>query len=131
MRDIKFRVWDKQRNEFLSAGCVLISVEPGIRPAENPQFLDILKDADRYRDRFILMQFTGLKDKNCKEIFEGDIVRKNYGPNEFDGNDLIEHGSVGWVDGGLWFIKKDHNFYNLRSMPLEIIGNIYENPELI
>ena len=61
-----------------------------------------------------LMQFTGLKDKNGKEIYEGDIVRQDYD------NALCE---VKFISGCFSPFKHDGQFV--------VIGNIYENPELL
>ena len=68
-----------------------------------------------------LMQFTGLHDKNGKEIFEGDICRQCFGGKETVGSVQIES-TRGAVLGGhtpIW----PHD--------VEVIGNIYENPELL
>jgi len=78
-----------------------------------------------------LMEFTGLKDKNGKEIYEGDVVRiSDDGATPLR---KIEH-----FKGGFWFmaIKTDWKFpINMiieeRLSQYEIIGNIYENPELL
>lgn len=76
----------------------------------------------------ILMQSTGLHDKNGKEIFEGDILFGHAGEDfweivEFD----IEEGK--WIRKDIWYNSKlDLSEYN-ESM--EIVGNIYENPELL
>ena len=69
------------------------------------------------------MQYTGLKDKNDKEIYEGDIVT-------VDGEIFY----VEWRGMGDWFIdpKKDAAFvFTPEIYDVEVIGNIYENPELL
>lgn len=78
-----------------------------------------------------LMQYTGLKDKNGKEIYEGDIVIY-----DTDGG---KKAKVIWKNGGFVFIYEDgienitsESWYAPHDIPLtEIIGNIYENQELL
>ena len=84
-------------------------------------------------DRFKLMQFTGLTDKNGKEIFEGDVVRCDkeewYKTDLFVGKDITkkpEHYEV---------VKWDFSLLDMRKNDYptywEIVGNIHENPELL
>lgn len=74
----------------------------------------------------ILMQSTGLVDKNGKEIFEGDIVHAY-------GEDTYLIGVIEYFDNA-YCIKSKNGIYNLlwtNAEQYEIIGNIYENPELL
>ena len=80
---------------------------------------------------FILMHSTGLKDKNDNEIYDGDIVRFeltdgfNYVTNE-DGVVTYKLGAFYVVNGLTEYLISDIN-----TNDLEVIGNIYENPELL
>lgn len=86
-------------------------------------------------ENIILMQSTGLKDKNGKEIFEGDIIRYN-----IDVVDIKRHQTLGFytvLDGregffgdgmSIDYFEEDAKEF---SKTAEIIGNIYENPELL
>ncbi len=99
------------------------------------KFVDICQQGDTERctemsvefDEIKLMQSTGLKDKNGKEIFEGDILGTK------DGllNGVVEYRS----DLGMWTnsLIRYNNFERLCNIAgdREIIGNIYENPEIL
>lgn len=87
------------------------------------------EDINRFRDCIIsnpssrMNQFTGLKDKNGKEIYEGDIIRVNGRNMEV----FFKDGYFGWGqehDG-------KYSFDPFDGEEVEVIGNIYENPELI
>lgn len=124
-RQIKFRVWDNELKMWVN--------NVGMKPN------NIL--ADGTEKRFCIMQFTGLYDKNGKEIYEGDIIRNDtYEEWEWRGVIKFSHGIFGaeWLQNiksqsmvGSWGQK--HNLRKLDDDILErqvIIGNIYENPEL-
>lgn len=67
-----------------------------------------------------IMQFTGLKDKNGKKIYEGDILENEDG----------EKGRIEFYQGGFIWKKKEYFPLSRWINKYEIIGNIYENPEL-
>lgn len=86
---------------------------------------------------FHLMQYTGLKDKNGKEIYEGDIVKCEHAISEICFGKIGYDGSFNGMTG--FYLKSwysdDRDFmelyYNFEPDNIEVIGNIYEHPELI
>ncbi|MEK4148950.1 YopX family protein [Robertmurraya sp. FSL W8-0741] len=79
-------------------------------------------------DGFIFMQFTELLDKYGKEIYEGDIVL--YDRNVHPSIDKL-HYVVEWRTNGYVLNGYHNDFDNFDSEMLEVVGNIYENPELL
>jgi len=116
-RKTKYRTWDKENKVMITFN--------------NMERCDVsFYEMARGEYGFILMQYTGLKDKSGKEIYEGDIV-SNGNKNKkyedifeiyFDRGEFLagcKRGIIGGKTLGFW------------SDNLEVIGNIYENPELL
>jgi len=119
-REIKFRAFDD--------GVMLYSHNNTINNSniQNEWFFNSI------REDAIVMQYTGLKDKNGKEIYEGDICTMfTDAPTEV----VFKDGAFGYDDQSWYFISFDQNQWFAwkegASDNIEIIGNIYENPELL
>jgi len=123
MREIKFRAWDSRLKVMIT----------NFKDAEDC-YLDEQGQLVRY-NTYILMQYTGLKDKNGKEIYEGDIV--------FSGEEkkcqmcgiykCRNRYPVVWNEEyHSWYLgEQGEGGAPYCNKPLEIIGNIYENPDLL
>jgi len=137
MRETKFRAWDKNGKQMYYPGdfppseettAHLISVDMegmGLLFDGQPIACDECGSfAYLTPDRYILMQYTGLRDKNGKEIYEGDIYFNDRWTGGCKGQ------AVEW-DGRGGFVCFCDGEYGENHEEVEIIGNIYENPELL
>lgn len=127
-RPIKFRVWDKKEKRILG---VFGFGDLYGHSVGNVTFLFDGKDVDNHD--FVFMQYTGLLDKDGKEIYEGDVVRfydrvwrVDFEMAAFTLIGLSEHRNP----DGSQFTNSDDLLGNYFKV-LEVIGNIYENPELL
>jgi len=150
MREIKFRAWDKKSKKMRQVTEIVFNTGFYLEPNDNTVKLiwvkgqDIINDKDiqlQRDDGFILMQYTGLKDKNGKEIYEGDIVTIHKHNYDF-GFKQDEIGQIKFIDGAFGFYRekneKEYFFNDLATENgygeldyYEVIGNIYDNPELL
>jgi uncharacterized phage protein (TIGR01671 family) len=141
MREFKFRVWHVEGKKLIYFPFMHITYD-GTLVFDTFKESNYLDETFDKTDKYVLMQYTGLKDKNGREIYEGDIVKLDDG---FIGE--VDYGCVGGcsfrlyetndeIEGGLrdldtaYDYKVINNEINLINGK-EIIGNIYENPKLI
>ena len=120
----KYRVWDKELQTMLDVS--LIDFKKGVLVGEHWEFGETNFMSF---DEIVLMQSTGLKDKNDKEVFVGDIIKCTKGcAHEV----YIEKEYAGTFIGGMpaVYLKGLGEGYAWTEHE-EIIGNIYENPELL
>lgn len=138
-REIKFRAWDVDNKKWIRSFRVYKSGKGlSIYSDKDGSTLGVNVDSSTY----ILIQFTGLLDKNGKEIYEGDIVNIRFRDN------IVGKPKFSWDKGVIkwnekssafkWFSveedSSDENNYWLThadSVGREVIGNVYKNPELL
>jgi len=102
MREIKFRAWDEFLQDMEYDVTYYKEAEGGVRP-------------------WVFMQYIGLKDVNKKEIYEGDMV------------ELLPYGIKGIItyEYGMFAVRERGFTHYLNEYNILILGNVYENPELI
>jgi uncharacterized phage protein (TIGR01671 family) len=119
MREIKFRAWSKISHEMFTV--IMLAFPFG----ENRVIVSGRGGStDTGDDDCVLMQLTGVKDTNGKEIYEGDVVKTDVGLCEIE-----------WTGCGLTLHtlprETSRSIFSIAHHGREVIGNIYENPELL
>ena len=131
MRELKFRAWDRDCKGYC-CGVDIGNLLTGLA-YNNGRKSEIVKDKI-LAEHFILEQYTGLKDKNGKEIYEGDIVSEEF---EYDGEKAKTIWQVRWCDDECAFELHYARGFEIDDCSLdagenyEVVGNIHENPELL
>jgi uncharacterized phage protein (TIGR01671 family) len=132
MRELKFRAWDKRTRKMFVTGFHIIGettcfdmiysycMEHGLRKGE----VGLLR-----LNSVVIMQYTGMKDKNGKEIYEADVIR--FFDGDAEGIAIVQwDDSVGWARFQPVFIKRDDSL-DADRCECEVIGNSYANPRTI
>jgi uncharacterized phage protein (TIGR01671 family) len=125
-RTIKFRLWDKTQKQWIT-NAELDSISSWSSP---------LNSVFQYNKNIVFQQFIGLRDKKGKEIYEGDIAI--YQPNRI----TSKTGEILFEDGAFVFngLKSAKGFVCLHAFTkneigglkaIKVIGNIFQNPELL
>ena len=141
MRELKFRAWDKERKVWLDPADFLVTSEGTVLLHDIEYGAKYGNLAGKWRededDRIELVRFTGLHDKNGKEIYEGDVFPSKKGNwivkfgdwLYWDGKKLVQ--MYGWYAECVTVEGKSHAQLPLYASQVEVIGNIYESPELL
>jgi uncharacterized phage protein (TIGR01671 family) len=130
MRKIKFRAWDKTNNKWYMDGKIFDLNYSG---SYGDFYFDNDYPNDMRKVKLEWVEFTGLLDKNGKEVYEGDILNcfrmtddnLMYWDQDPDTGEALAHYTVKWsTKDAMYFLPSDNENW-------EVIGNIYENPELL
>jgi uncharacterized phage protein (TIGR01671 family) len=135
-REVKFRVWDNENRCFFKdtnrayEGVIeqlLISPSGDIYLRK----MDGLYHESLFPDRFVKQPYTGLNDHNSVDIYEGDICQAEEMLFPLSGT---RKGIVKYIDGSYLLENidgKDGDYLFSESAEITVLGNIYENPELL
>jgi len=132
-RELKFRAWDNLKKEWLmgyqygNRGFSLIGELMACSEWQAVLCDMVRGDFGEHGEHLIVQQFTGLKDKNGKEVYEGDIILGFMSSDGFKHVAPVEWTGFGWSAVS----RQGNNMIIWLESDFEVIGNINENPELL
>lgn len=140
-RVIKFRAWHEEKmwfvkvfDWFTNSGCTKnlpswVTLERE-RKDDTGEYVDTIEQA-LSGEKVELMQFVGLLDKNGKEIYEGDIMKTPLGNLEVAFITNLLWDGAGSEHSGFYFKGHEDMEFHLHLNAGEVVGNVFENPELL
>ncbi|EJV42111.1 hypothetical protein IEK_05777 [Bacillus toyonensis] len=125
MREVKYKAYVKELNLVLP----VLSIQFDFKKVEVPATYSKHIDTEYFNfEQVELMQYTGLKDKNGNEIYDGDIVKISghpfQGSIDIDGNYVVGYNELMELSCGGWYLHRMRHW-------AEVVGNKFENPEIL
>ncbi|MCL4173990.1 YopX family protein [Lacticaseibacillus paracasei] len=133
-REIKFRAWDSLKNRwyeptFEGYRGIIEEIMLSPRGRLTIRTMTELIDESMFPNRFEIMQYTGLHDKNGREVYEGDVL--DIGLRNQDGKPVIAPVSYETYAAGYVLDNGGNGIWQRLTKDCEVIGNIFENTELL